>query len=39
MITFEEGLGRYTTLEQKNSWISSDIPFTINPLEFDVKEF
>jgi hypothetical protein len=28
-----------TTLEHEHGWISSDIPFTINPLEFDIKEF
>jgi hypothetical protein len=28
-----------TTLEQEHGWISNDIPFTIKPLEFYIKEF
>jgi hypothetical protein len=26
-----------TTLKQEHGWISSDIPFTIHPLQFDIK--
>ncbi len=28
-----------TTFEEQHGWISNNVPFTINPLEFDIKYF